>query len=84
MPTKQNLLDSYLSNIDIIGEGLPVWFNARRSDAAASLNLNGLPNAKQEQYLHSNIERLVEGEWEQYFVARRHPAPAPLLPEAEA
>ena len=24
MPTKQNLLDSYLSNIDIIGEGLPV------------------------------------------------------------
>lgn len=84
MPTKQNLLDSYLSNIDIIGEGLPVWFNARRSDAAASLNLNGLPTAKQEQYLHSNIERLVEGEWEQYFVARRHPAPAPLLPEAEA
>ena len=84
MPTKQNLLDNYLSNIDIIGEGLPVWFNARRSDAAASLNLNGLPNAKQEQYLHSNIERLVEGEWEQYFVARRHPDPAPLLPEAEA
>lgn len=84
MPTKQNLLDNYLSNIDIIGEGLPVWFNARRSDAATSLNLNGLPNAKQEQYLHSNIERLVEGEWEQYFVARRHPDPAPLLPEAEA
>ena len=84
MPTKQNLLDNYLSNIDIIGEGLPVWFNARRSDAAASLNLHGLPTAKQEQYLHSNIERLVEGEWEQYFVARRHPDPTPLLPEADA
>ncbi len=84
MPTKQNLLDSYLSNIDIIGEGLPVWFNARRSDAVASLNLHGLPTAKQEQYLHSDIERLVEGEWEQYFVARRHPDPAPILPEAEA
>ena len=49
MPTKQNLLDNYLSNIDIIGERLPVWFNARRSDAAASLNLQGLPTAKQEQ-----------------------------------
>ena len=84
MPTKQNLLDNYLSNIDIIGEGLPVWFNARRSDAAASLNLHGLPTAKQEQYLHSNIERLVEGEWEQYFVTRRHPDPTPLLPEVDA
>ena len=84
MPTKQNLLDNYLSNIDIIGEGLPVWFNARRSDAAASLNLHGLPTAKQEQYLHSDIARLVEGEWEQYFVPRRHPAPTPLLPDAEA
>lgn len=84
MPTKQNLLDNYLSNIDIIGEGLPVWFNARRSDAAASLNLHGLPTAKQEQYLHSDIARLIEGEWEQYFVARRHPAAAPLLPEADA
>ncbi len=84
MPTVQNLLDNYLSNIDILGEGMPVWFNARRSDAAAALNLHGLPNAKQERYLHSNIARLLEGEWEQYFVARRHPAPKELLPEADA
>ena len=84
MPTVQNLLDNYLSNIDILGEGMPVWFNARRSDAAAALNLHGLPNAKQEHYLHSNIARLLEGEWEQYFVARRHPAPKELLPEADA
>ena len=84
MPTVQNLLDNYLSNIDILGEGMPVWFNARRSDAAAALNLHGLPNAKQERYLHSNIARLLEGEREQYFVARRHPAPKELLPEADA
>lgn len=84
MPTVQNLLDNYLSNIDILGEVMPVWFNARRSDAAAALNLHGLPNAKQERYLHSNIARLLEGEWEQYFVARRHPAPKELLPEADA
>ena len=84
MPTEQNLLDNYLSNIDILGEGMPVWFNARRSDAAAALNLHGLPTAKQERYLHSDIVRLLEGEWEQYFVARRHPAPKELLPEADA
>ena len=84
MPTEQNLLDNYLSNIDILGEGMPVWFNARRSDAAAALNLHGLPTAKQERYLHSDIVRLLEGEWEQYFVARRHPAPEELLPEADA
>ena len=84
MPTEQNLLDNYLSNIDILGEGMPMWFNARRSDAAAALNLHGLPTAKQERYLHSDIVRLLEGEWEQYFVARRHPAPEELLPEADA
>lgn len=81
--TEKRILDDYLSNIDIIGEGLPVWFNARRSDAAASLNLHGLPTSKNERYLHSDIGRLLEGEWEQYFVPRHHDAPAPLLPDAE-
>lgn len=80
---EKRILDNYLSGIDIIGEGLPVWFNARRSDAAASLHLHGLPSPKDERYLHSDIVRLLDGEREQYFVPRRCDAPAPLLPDAD-
>ena len=81
---EQRFLDSYLSNIDIINDGLPMWFNARRSDAVAALHLSGLPDRHDERYRYSDVRELFSGEPEQYFVPRRRMAAAPLLPDMDA
>lgn len=81
---EQHFLDSYLSNIDIINDGLPMWFNARRSDAVAALHLSGLPDRHDERYRYSDVRELFSGEPEQYFVPRRRMAAAPLLLDMDA
>ena len=45
-PLEEILSDLYLSNIDIIGEGIPAWVNALRSRALENFNLLSLPSAK--------------------------------------
>lgn len=67
-PLEEILSDLYLSNIDIIGEGIPAWVNALRSRALENFNLLSLPSAKDENYRHTDIRRLLDGEWETYFI----------------
>ena len=62
------LSELYLSNIDIIGEGMPAWANAQRSVALENLNLLSLPDAHDERYRHSDMQSIFEGEWETYFI----------------
>ena len=67
-PLEEILSDLYLSNIDIIGEGMPAWVNASRSRALENFNLLSLPSTKDENYRHTDISRLLDEEWETYFI----------------
>lgn len=67
-PLEEILSELYLSNIDIIGEGVPAWVNALRSRALENFNLLSLPSAKEENYRHTDTRRLFDGEWEAYFI----------------
>ncbi len=62
------LSELYLSNIDIIGEGMPSWVNALRSGALENFNLLSLPSARDEDYRHTDIRRMFEGERETYLI----------------
>lgn len=62
------LSELYLSNIDMIGEGMPSWVNAMRSGALENFNLLSLPSARNEDYRHTDLRRVFEGEWETYFL----------------
>lgn len=67
-PLEEILSELYLSNIDMIGEGVPSWVNAMRSGALENFNLLSLPSSGNEDYQHTDIRRMFAGEWETYFV----------------
>lgn len=65
--TEQKLSDIYIANLDIIGEGLPVWVNAQRRGFLESFNLMSLPSVRDERYRHTDLHALFRPEREVYF-----------------
>lgn len=70
---KKRFTDIYIANLDLIGEGLPVWFNHHRSECIEALNLTGIPGRKDERYLHTDLDMLLGREWENYFTPHLSP-----------
>ena len=64
---EQGLSELYISNIDIIGEGLPGRVNAARRGFLESFTLSSLPSKRDERYRHCDLRELFAGEWEHYF-----------------
>ncbi len=73
---EQGLSELYLSNLDMIGEGLPGRLNAARSSFLESFNLSPLPSARDERYRHCDLQKLFAGEWEHYFTPSPEPGQA--------
>lgn len=80
---EQRLLDLYVANVDILGEGFPVVLNSQRREYIETFNLVGIPDRKDERYGLSDLHTLFGSrEWEYYFTpvrsgaARREDLPA--------
>ncbi len=68
---EQELSELYISNVDMIGEGLPERVNAARRGFLESFNLSSLPSAREERYRHCDLRKLFDVEWEHYFTQAR-------------
>lgn len=64
---EDNLSEVYISNMDIIGEGLPPAVNSARRGFLESFNLLSLPSRKDERYRHCDLRELFDRDWEYYF-----------------
>ncbi len=64
---QQRLLEVYLSNIEMIGEGFSGAFNARRRECIEDFRLTGLPRRGDENYLYSQVRELFPEQAEFYF-----------------
>lgn len=68
------LSELYISNMDIVAEGLPDSVNSHRRELLETFNLLGLPNKRVEEYRHCDMQELHAGEWEHYFTPpKRNP-----------
>ena len=63
-------VDLYLSNADMIGEGLPSPVNRARAGALEQFNLLGIPakgSGNGDRYHYTGLRELFDGEYEHYF-----------------
>lgn len=81
--TEEKLLDLYLANLDIIGEGFPAAINSKRRDYIESFKLMGLPSKKSESYRHTPVLDLFSREWENYFISVETPSDDPCRGNCE-
>lgn len=69
---EQRLLDLYIANVDIVGEGFPAVLNGQRREYIEAFNLAGIPGRKDERYGLSDLKTLFGSrEWEHYFTPVR-------------
>ncbi len=73
--TSQRLVELYLSNLDLAGEGMPAAINRLRGGWAEQLRLTGLPGKKDERYHLFDVDALYGGDWEYYFTPPAGTAP---------
>lgn len=67
----QKMIDLYLSNVELIDEGLPAGIAQARASALESLNLYGLPEkgtAGGDRYHYTDIVSVLDGSAETYFI----------------
>lgn len=67
---EKRLTDLYLSNADIIAEGLPASMNRPRSEALETFNLAGIPDrgsARGDRYHYTGLREVFGAEYESYF-----------------
>ena len=77
---EQKLLDLYVANVDIIGEGFPAFVNRQRREFIEAFNLCSLPDRHDERYRLSDMRELFGSrEWEHYFI----PPPAKISGDEE-
>ena len=66
---EQKLLDLYVANVDIVGEGFPAFVNRQRREFIEAFNLCSLPDRNDERYRLSDMRALFGSrEWEHYFI----------------
>lgn len=79
--TQNELLELYISNVEVICEGFTSAINSARAGFLETFNLMLLPTKRDERYRHCDVKQLFEGEWEHYFTPVRcdaERAPMPL------
>jgi len=67
---KEELVDLYLSNLDLITDNSAPILNSERQAAIENFNLLGLPDVKNEKYKYSKIEPLFTQDFEKYFAPK--------------
>lgn len=67
---KEELVELYLDNLDLITEGSAELMNNHREEAIQNFRLLGLPGIKNEKYKYSRIDSLFSNEYEKYFAPR--------------
>lgn len=64
---KDEMVNLYLDNLDLITEISSPLMNNHREEAIQSFRILGLPSQKNEKYKYSKIESLFTHEYEKYF-----------------
>lgn len=67
---KDEMVNLYLDNLDLISEGSSALMNHHREEAIQNFRILGLPNQKNEKYKYSKIESIFSYEYEKYFAPK--------------
>ncbi len=71
IPIRDELVNLYLNNLDLITEGSAEVLNQHRQEAIQHFKLLGLPTQKNEKYKYSRIEPIFAHNYEKYFAPKR-------------
>lgn len=63
----KSFVDLYISNMELITDGVSTAVNNVRADAIESFMLNGIPDKKNERYKYTDLQVVFEKEFEKYF-----------------
>jgi Fe-S cluster assembly protein SufD len=69
--TKEELIDLYIDNLDLITENSADTLNHERQSALEDFKLLGFPSSKSEKYKYMKVEPLFRSDYEKYFTPRR-------------
>lgn len=67
---RNEIIDLYLNNIDLISEGSTMLMNQHREEAIQNFRILGLPTKKMEEYKYSKVEDIFKFEYEKYFAKK--------------
>ena len=67
---KDEIVDLYINNLDLISEGSTTLMNKHREEAIQNFRILGLPTTKNEAYKYSHIDKVFEPEYEKYFTPK--------------
>lgn len=70
-PIREELINLYQNNLDLITGGSADILNRHRQDAIMNFNRLGIPSQKNEKYKYSKIESLFSNEYEKIFAPKR-------------
>ena len=70
-PIREELINLYQNNLDLIAGGSADLLNRHRQDAIMNFNRLGIPSQKNEKYKYSKIESLFSNEYKKYFAPKR-------------
>lgn len=70
-PIREELINLYQNNLDLIAGGSADLLNRHRQDAIMNFNRLGIPSQKNEKYKYSKIESLFSNEYKMYFAPKR-------------
>lgn len=68
---KEQIIDLYLNNLQNIVEHSTHLMNRHRQEAIQNFKIIGLPNAKNENYTYSRIDKVFEHDYHNIFVPRQ-------------
>ncbi|HNV80257.1 MAG: Fe-S cluster assembly protein SufD [Tenuifilaceae bacterium] len=68
---KEDFINLYLDNLDLITENSSGVLNAVRQSALENFKLLGFPGLKNEKYKYMKVEAFFTGDYEKYFTPKR-------------
>lgn len=63
MSVEEKYKELYLAQSDVIGDGLPIFFNVPRRGFMDDMMVSGLPDRRDEHYRESDMQALFAREW---------------------
>ncbi|MDD2549741.1 MAG: Fe-S cluster assembly protein SufD [Bacteroidales bacterium] len=67
---KDEFINLYIDNLDLITENSAKILNMARQSALESFKILGFPNAKNEKYKYTRVEKLFHTDYEKYFTPK--------------
>ena len=68
---KEELINLYINNLDLITENSANSLNLARSSAIENFKRLGFPSAKSEKYKYTKVEQLFRNDYEKYFTPKQ-------------